>query len=477
MASASRRSYHTRSRERTYSATKHYDANAFNKIWKQYVTMSAAYNKSINESYIDVTGARSETYRFDASSAYFKNFSLKGFAEHSSTFSRVSGFGQTDSVGASVGHNRPLFKGSLSLSLYYAPRHWYTKKFYNNLNWQAAFNVTQKKISESDKDVTSFTNTLTYPLRAWLLGLEQKNSYTVENTTETKEASILFRVTRVFCEDMVMTSDRPGNLPTDTSSLPSIALAAVVVALAFISFNRNSVWKSPETLWADVVAKSPSKARPHYNYATVLAGNGELDCALEENLKAIEIYPYYGKAYFNIGAIFHTWGRVDEAIYKYEIALALKPDIVEAHNNLGYAYYTKGRYPEALKEYRTALGIRPSHVKARINLGYLYRDTGMLDEAIDEYRTALKYMPDYADAYRLIGEAYLLKKDPAAAIENLKRAVELAPYSAEAHNGLGRAFEISGEPRLAGAEYEKALRLNPGLEEAGESLRRLNGAL
>ena len=143
------------------------------------------------------------------------------------------------------------------------------------------------------------------------------------------------------------------------SILPSVALSAAIIALAFISFNRNAVWKSPETLWADVVGKSPSKARPHHNYATVLAGNGDLDRALEENLLAIEIYPYYGKAYFNIGAIFHTWGRIDEAVEKYEFALALKPDIVEARDNLGYAYYTKGRFPEELKE-RAALGIKPS---------------------------------------------------------------------------------------------------------------------
>ncbi len=201
--------------EDIFSHSKNYNANAFNKTWKQYVTMNATYAKSIYDSYIEVTGSRSETYRLDATSAYFKNFTLQGFAEHSSTFSAVSGFGQTDTAGASVGHNRPLFKGTLDLSLYYAlidseyeggsdtikdlqflTR--YVKKFYNNLNWQATFRVTQKKSSESDKDETSFTNSLTYPLRAWLIGLEQMNSYTVEDTNETKEVSILFRATRVF---------------------------------------------------------------------------------------------------------------------------------------------------------------------------------------------------------------------------------------------------------------------------------------
>lgn len=201
--------------EDIFSHSKNYNANVFNKIWKQYVSLNATYDKSIYESYIDVTGSRHETYRLDATSAYFKNFSLQGFAEHSTTFSGVSGFGETNTVGASVGHNRPLFKGSLDISLYYAlidskyeggsdsikdlqflTR--YVKKFYNNLNWQAAFSVTQKKSSESDKDETAFTNSLTYNLRAWLLGLEQKNSYTVEETTETAEASIIFRATRMF---------------------------------------------------------------------------------------------------------------------------------------------------------------------------------------------------------------------------------------------------------------------------------------
>src|SRR5574337_1498563 len=87
---------------------------------------------------------------------------------------------------------------------------------------------------------------------------------------------------------------------------------ACAAALLVATYSRNSVWGSESSLWADVVAKSPSKARPHYNYATVLAGEGRLDEALEENNKAIEIYPYYGKAHFNIGAIYHVRGRTAE---------------------------------------------------------------------------------------------------------------------------------------------------------------------
>ncbi|MBI2412608.1 MAG: hypothetical protein HYV24_05310 [Deltaproteobacteria bacterium] len=212
---ASQSDTYTLAGENIFSHSKNYNANAFNKVLKQYVSINAAYDKSIYESYIDVTGSRHETYRLDATSAYFKNFSLQGFAEHSSTFSGVSGFAETDTVGASVGHNRPLFKGTLGLSLYYALIDskyeggsdttkdmnfltQYSKQFYNSLNWSATFSVSQKKSSESDKDETSFTNVLTYPLRAWLLGLEQKNSYRVEDTTETKEASIIFRATRIF---------------------------------------------------------------------------------------------------------------------------------------------------------------------------------------------------------------------------------------------------------------------------------------
>ncbi|MBI4949946.1 MAG: hypothetical protein HY955_07360 [Deltaproteobacteria bacterium] len=214
-AGFSRADTYTLAGQDIFSHSSNYNANAFNKLWKQYVLINASFNKSVTESYIDITGSKSETYRLDATSAYFKNFNLMGYAERSSTFSGVSGSGQNDSVGASVGHNRPLFKGSLSLSLYYTLMDTefeggsdtirdlqfltqYTRKFYNNLNWQATFSVTQKLSSESDKDTTSFTNSLTYPLRAWFLGLEQKNTYTVESNTETKEASLLFRATRVF---------------------------------------------------------------------------------------------------------------------------------------------------------------------------------------------------------------------------------------------------------------------------------------
>ncbi|MBI2400258.1 MAG: tetratricopeptide repeat protein, partial [Deltaproteobacteria bacterium] len=140
-----------------------------------------------------------------------------------------------------------------------------------------------------------------------------------------------------------------GSQYSEKAGMVSAAvIIAAVLALGAASYARNAVWSTPVSLWADITAKSPMKARAHYNYATSLSGSGKLDEAMEENLKAISLKPGYGKAHFNIGAILHTWGRVDEAIEKYRLALALKPDIAEARNNLGYAYYTKGMLDEAL---------------------------------------------------------------------------------------------------------------------------------
>ena len=64
-----------------------------------------------------------------------------------------------------------------------------------------------------------------------------------------------------------------------------------------------------------------------------------------------------------------TSGQLDEAIAEYRKALQIQPDYAEAHNNLGIALYDKRQLDEAIAEYRKALQIQPDYAMAHNNLG------------------------------------------------------------------------------------------------------------
>ena len=68
--------------------------------------------------------------------------------------------------------------------------------------------------------------------------------------------------------------------------------------------------------------------------------------------KAVILYNVLGAA--NAGL-----RNLDEAIANFSKAMQIKPEYVEAHNNLGLALQSQGRFEEAIASYGKALQIKP----------------------------------------------------------------------------------------------------------------------
>jgi hypothetical protein len=80
-----------------------------------------------------------------------------------------------------------------------------------------------------------------------------------------------------------------------SSRLPRTAVffgvAVVAVGLAALTFSRNQIWRTQQSLWADALRKSPGKARVHLNFATATHVAGDLSLAIEHYCKALDIDP------------------------------------------------------------------------------------------------------------------------------------------------------------------------------------------
>jgi len=94
---------------------------------------------------------------------------------------------------------------------------------------------------------------------------------------------------------------------------------------------------------------------------------GDLDTAIEECKKAIDIDSDYGNPYNDIGSYLIQQGNYEEAITWLEIALKSKryDSPHYAHLNLGRAYELKGLWFEALEEYKTAMKMDPDYGLAK----------------------------------------------------------------------------------------------------------------
>jgi len=243
-------------------------------------------------------------------------------------------------------------------------------------------------------------------------------------------------------------------------------LLLTIACYSVLTYSRNLVWKDDLTLWDDTVRKSPHKSRPYNNRGLAYQDKGDLDLALSDYNKAIQINPNYAEAYNNRGFTYQSKGDLDLALSDYNKAIQINPNLAEAYNNRGVTYQDKGNLNQALSDYNKALQIDSNYAEAYNNRGNIYQNKGDLDLAISDYNQALQIDPDYAEAYNNRGSAYQGKGDLNQVISDYNKAIKINPNLAEAYNNRGLTYQSLGELNQALTDYNKALQINPNYTKA-----------
>jgi len=136
-----------------------------------------------------------------------------------------------------------------------------------------------------------------------------------------------------------------------------VGLASLVLIALFntvFTYERNNVWTSDYTLWADCLKKSPNKPRPLNNYGKALVDAGRASEALAYYDKAIKVNPYFYVAYYNRGNAYSALGNYNLAIGDFDRAIEINPKYAAAYNNRGIAYSVLGNYNQAIEDFKIA---------------------------------------------------------------------------------------------------------------------------
>jgi thioredoxin-like negative regulator of GroEL len=193
--------------------------------------------------------------------------------------------------------------------------------------------------------------------------------------------------------------------------LPSLALAVVV--LAGTAAARNSVWQDEVSIWEDIVAKSPSKARAHGN----------------------------------LGNAYQNRGRFAEAAREYRETARLDPKDPGARINLGTVCYRQKQWAEAARWYREALQLDPGNAAGRYNLGKALTEMGDLAGAAQELREAVRLKPDHDAAHNSLGIVYFKLQRYPEALAELREAVRLNPGNGEAASNVAKLQQALGSSK------------------------------
>jgi len=173
-----------------------------------------------------------------------------------------------------------------------------------------------------------------------------------------------------------------------------MALSLIIACYAFLTFQRNKVWRDEITLFNDTVQKSPHKARPYSSLGVAYIDQGNFTRALFDLNKVIAIDPSFRHAYFNRGAFYEMQGDLARAISDYDQAIKINPMDAEAYFNRGNIYNKQNDPARAVSDYSRAIEANPRYGKAYLNRGITYRRLGDITKALADLGHAKAIIQD-----------------------------------------------------------------------------------
>ncbi len=173
---------------------------------------------------------------------------------------------------------------------------------------------------------------------------------------------------------------------------------AIWIALGVALHERNLVWRSEESIWRDVVAKSPGKARGHANLARALQKRGELEPALVEFRRALDLIGDQSitlrDLVLNMSGALYDLKRVDEAARMLQEAMTASSDDPELLNLLALCFIEQRQLSNAEALARQAIGIDPHFGPAHNTLGLVLLERGEIAAAASEFAAAVRIDPE-----------------------------------------------------------------------------------
>jgi Flp pilus assembly protein TadD len=239
----------------------------------------------------------------------------------------------------------------------------------------------------------------------------------------------------------------------------SFVILLILCASGYATFQRNEVWKTEESLWHDVVTKSPRNPRGLMNYGNTLMAKGDYGGALDYFYRALALAPEYSVLLINLAIAEDATKQDTAAEQHFKEALRLAPLSPDSYTFYARYLLSHSRAEEARAFLRSALELSPSDLTARELLAQA--DGQASNQAATQ--TAESYLALSLQRYR--EERY------AESIGACRAALELRPNYAEAWNNVCAAYNKLGRYEDAAAACEQALRYKPDLELARNNLQ------
>ena len=154
---------------------------------------------------------------------------------------------------------------------------------------------------------------------------------------------------------------------TQIRPIPSLGLAAVLLAYALLTLWRNEDWRDEYRLYSRMVETAPEAAMPHLNLAFTQLARGEIGPANQHLREAVRLAPGSARANAGSGLTETILGEREAGLRHGLEARALAPGNADVLASLGALYLQRGEPALALPELTESLRIKPNQVHAALN--------------------------------------------------------------------------------------------------------------
>lgn len=178
--------------------------------------------------------------------------------------------------------------------------------------------------------------------------------------------------------------------------------------------------------------KQPDPAEDIYKSGKEKHKNNDLDGALADYNRVIEINPNAAEAWNNRGRVKRAKGDLAGALADFNRAIEIEPGFADAYTNRGLVKKARNDPGGAMADYNKAIELKPGSATAHTNRGNLKRMTGDLDGALADYSKAIELNPEGALAWNNRGNVKRAQSDLPGALADYEKAIELKPDFAEA---------------------------------------------
>jgi len=220
---------------------------------------------------------------------------------------------------------------------------------------------------------------------------------------------------------------------------------------------------------------APGDYRWPYFLAAHLTFEGELEAAIENLGRVLELRPRDVPTLIRLGDLHSKRGEDEPARSYYQRALELDEASAAAHAGLGRLDLDAGAHQQAIDHVERALELQPDADELYHTLGMAYRGRGELErarEALRKNRHGRVRFPDplieslglenaSADAHIQMASDAMRRQEYEKAIPYYRSYIELRPDNAVAHNNLGVALLALDRWEEGMAALRRSVELDP----------------